>query len=540
MPSINAGNRGQASVAYRAESRGTPRFGANARGSPRPGMVTVATVARSLAIERFFTVPDASRARPRLDSQVAIRKPGVEMLVPHLSRRGFTGLIALAALVGTRPVGAQANPSWQGRPFVKVLAKGDPIPGTAGARFNAIERFTLRDGKLHIVAGEGATKQGLFRWQNGTLTKLIYTDTLAPTGSTFDTVHFSTDETEGALNFAAEVSFNRPGAINGFFEWRAGVITTVFDGQRSVAGKILNGLGYPVRVGHEVAGGTLFTENGTVKNGIFRWDGTTLRTVIQTGDELPGSLGGFTGQPGRYQIAFDGQNVGFVASADPQGKGPFGMYRTGPDGSLIKLIDGNDKHPSQNGSKTYFQRGAPFVNLDLDGPNSFLGVYEMVSAAGSGNSFYGLGVRFSGGTIDVAKARFGDDGTSEVLLPYPDGITPPKLDGKTLTGLTQVDGQGDDVAVLVTLEGGLQAIYAAIGATTPPPAAPILTVPTVTNGRVTIRFASSAGRSYRLEFQAPLGDASWTSRGNLAGTGAELEFTETAATAGFYRVAVVP
>ncbi len=272
----------------------------------------------------------------------------------------------------------------------------------------------------------------------------------------------------------------------------------MFDGQRAVASKILNGLGYPVRVGHEVAGGTLFTEKGVLKNGSFRWDGTNLRTVVQTGDELPGSLGGFTGQPGRYQIAFDGQNVGFVASADPQGKGPFGMYRAGPDGSLTKLIDGNDKHPAQNGAKTYFQRGARFVNLDLDGAYSFLGVYEMISATGTGNSFYQPGVRFTDGTINVAKATFGDDGTSELLWPYPEGITPPKLDGQTLTGLTQVDGQGDDVALLVKLEGGTEAIYAAIGATTQPPPAPVLTAPAVANGSVKLRFVSLAGRTYRL------------------------------------------
>jgi len=448
--------------------------------------------------------------------------------------------VVVATLALTPSVLGQANPVWKGRTFVKVLAKGDPIPGTANALFNAIERFTLRDGKLHIVAGETASRQGLFRWQNGALTKLIYADTLAPTGSTFDTVHFTTDETEGALNFSAEVFFGRPGAINGFFEWRDGVITTVFDGQREIAGKKLNGLGYPVRVGHEVAGATQFTENGALKNGVFRWDGTTLRTVVQSGDDLPGSLGGFTGQPGRYQIAFDGQNVGFVASADPQGRGPFGMYRAGPDGVLIKLIDGNDKHPAQNGSKTYFQRNAPFVNLDLNGANSFLGVYEMVSATGTGNSFYQPGIRYSEGTLNVATATFGDNGTSELLLPYPDGITPPKLDGKTLTGVTLVDGQGDDVALLVTLEGGTQAIYAAIGGAVPPPPAPLLTVPVVVNGQVKLRFIALAGKAYRVEFKAALGDSVWASRGDLVGMGTELEFAETATTAGFYRVLLIP
>ena len=351
---------------------------------------------------------------------------------------------------------------------------------------------------------------------------------------------FTTDETEGALNFGGEVRFGRPGAISGLFEWRDGVITTVFDGAREVDGKVLLGLGYPVRVGHEVAGATMFFEQGAMKNGVFRWDGTTLRTVVQTGDDLPGSLGGFTGHPGQYQIAFDGQNVGFVASADPQGKGPYGMYRAGPDGVLTKLIDGNDKHPAQNGSKTYFQRSAPFVNLDLDGANSFLGVYEMVSAAGTGNSFYLPGVRLTDGTMNVATATFGDDGTREELLPYENGVTPPKLDGKTVTGMTQVDGHGDDVALLVTFDDFTQAIYAAIGTTVTPPTAPVLAAPTLADGSVTLRFASLAGKTYRVEFRVALGDPNWTARGDLAGTGSELEFNEAAGSAGFYQVTLLP
>lgn len=454
--------------------------------------------------------------------------------------RASVGVVAFILIDPSLDALAQANPTWKGRPFVKVLAQGDPIPGKVGAVFSTIERFTLRDGKIHIVAGESDRRKGLFRWQNGSLTKLVHTDTKAPTGGTFDTVHFTTDETEGALNFVGEVFFGRPGAVSGLFEWRDGVITTVFDGNREVGGKILLGLGYPVRVGHEVVGGTQFLENGAMKNGIFRWDGTSLHTIIQTDDDLPGSLGGYTGHPGRYQIAFDGQSVGFVASADPQGKGPYGMYRTGPDGVLIKLIDGNDKHPAQNGAKTYFQRGAPFVNIDLDGPNSYLGVYEMVSASGVGNSFYMPGIRFTDGTMNVAKAIFGDDGTSELLLPYPDGIHPPKLDGQSLTGISLVDGHGDDVALLVSLESGAQAIYAAIGSAPQPPTAPVLATPQLAEGLVKVRFASSVGKTYRLEFSAGLTDANWISRGELAGTGSELEFVDALAPAGFYRVMVVP
>jgi hypothetical protein len=49
-----------------------------------------------------------------------------------------------------------------------------------------------------------------------------------------------------------------------------------------------------------------------------------------------------------------------------------------------------------------------------------------------------------------------------------------------------------------------------------------------------------AAGTYRVEFRAALGDPAWTARGDLTGTGAELTFSETAATAGFYRVSLLP
>ncbi len=463
--------------------------------------------------------------------------------------RGF-GLVALVAAAAlAQSALAQANPQWLGRPFVKIVAQGDPIPGTPGATFGFIANLTLRDGTIHFVAGENVNKKGLFRWRDGVVTKLVYTDTLGPNGKPFDTVDFTTDETEGALNFSGVAGSGQPGVVDGLFEWRNGVITSVFDGQRVVDGKILRGLGYPVRVGHEVAGGALFTENGVEKNGIFRWDGTTLRTVVQTGDDLPGSLGGFTGTPGSHQIAFDGQNVGFVATADPQGKGPFGMYRAGPDGVLIKLVDGND---GQIGGLTFFQLNRPFTNLDLNGTNSFAGVTGRVAATGNGDSFYyrlpanpNEIVRWSGGIFDFPKGFFGFNNRELVLTTFEaDNVTRTRLDGQQWRTQT-MDGHGDDVATLVMLQGvrgfyDKPAIYAAIGATTQPPVAPILAAPTLADGSVTLRFASLAGKTYQVEFRAALGDPAWTARGDLAGTGAELTFSETAASAGFYRVTLLP
>jgi hypothetical protein len=446
-------------------------------------------------------------------------------------------LLSLAVVLTSTALGA--NPVWQGRPFVKVVEQGDPIPGSPGAAFSEITRFTLRDGTLHIVAGESFSRRGLFRWRGGQLSKLVYRDTKAPTGSTFDTVYFATDETGGALNFVAEVQFGRPGAIYGLFQWQDGVITTVFDTANPVGGKSLLGFGYPVRVGAQVVGSSQFSENGVMRNGILRWDGTTLHTVVQSDDDLPGSLGGFTGQPGQYQIAFDGQNVAFVASDDPRGQGATGVYRAGPDGVIIKLIDGNDKHPS---NRTYSQRGAVFANVDLDSGKAFYGNRVLVSAAG-GDSFYTSdGVRYTGGTFDPATGTFGTDGKMDRVLVTreADGTTPVLLDGQEWNRIELVDGQGDDVAFTVRLANGKLALYAAIGTTITPPAAPVLGTPGVVGGKFQFRFPSEAGKMYRVEFKAALGEAGWTSRVELAGTGADLEFSEAVATAGYYRVVSLP
>jgi hypothetical protein len=174
------------------------------------------------------------------------------------------------------------------------------------------------------------------------------------------------------------------------------------------------------------------------------------------------------------------------------------------------------------------------VNVDLDGTNSFLGVSELVSAAG-GNSFYGPGYRYTGGTLNVEAGTFGTDGTFEQVLKTND-----TLDGQKWTNVQLVDGQGDDVALLVRLADGSQAIYAAIAATVAPPPSPVLTVPSLAGGIVKFRFASAVGKRYRVEFNGNLATSTWTGRGEFAGTGTDLEFSEPTTGAGFYRVVLLP
>ncbi|MBL9173149.1 MAG: hypothetical protein JNL10_06425 [Verrucomicrobiales bacterium] len=422
----------------------------------------------------------------------------------------------LMPILATVLHGADPNPQWQGRTFVRVLQQGDPIPGaTDGSVFLNLDHFTLRDQTLHLIAGTSTQRKGLYRWRDGQLTALVDNRTQSPTGSPFDTIHFTTDETAGALNFVGEVFFGRPGFVYGLFEWRDGVITKLLDTATPVDGKTFLGFGYPVRVGTQVVFGSQYFENGAMRYGIFRWDGTTLHTVIRTGDDLPGALGAFAGQPDRYQIAFDGTDVAFVATDSPQGQPPSGFYRT-IGGNLVKLVDGTERHES---GATYAELGIPFINIDLEGDYTFLGLGQPVAAAGN-RRYYGPGFRYTPNGTDVS---------TETVLP----MAP--LDGQLWTDISQVDGQGDDVAYRVKLADGYLAVYAAVGSGTPP-AAPVLQMLTLPDGGLRLRFASAAGTKYTVESRASLTGADWSFVTELQGNGADLEYQPNPAEGGYFRV----
>lgn len=109
---------------------------------------------------------------------------------------------------------------------------------------------------------------------------------------------------------------------------------------------------------------THFFENCQLETGIFRWNDEALKTNIQCGNNQPGSLDGFTGQPGQYQLAFDRHKIGIVATEKVQGDGVAGICSAADDGTIPKLIGGNDVGPR---GKTYLQPGIPSLNVDLEG-----------------------------------------------------------------------------------------------------------------------------------------------------------------------------
>ncbi len=438
---------------------------------------------------------------------------------------------------------AQPNPTWLGRPFVKVIKQGDPIPGTTSGVFTELTAFTLRDGVLHIVAGQGSNQKGLFRWQNGGLTNLVYTNTVAPTGDKFNTVHFTTDESGGAVNFVGEVFFGNPGFVYGLFRLTNGNISTVFDTANSYGGIGFFGFGYPVRASNAVVWSSQFITNGIVQNGIFKWDGVTLQTVVNGSTELPGSLGLYAGSPGSYQLAFDGQNIGFIGTDGNTASRTNGIYRADVNGALTKLIDGNDIYPGTP-IRTYHQRNVRFTtaNVDVSGTNSFYDRSSLISAAG-GTAFYSTdGFRYTGGTFNSATATFGTDGLSEwVLQPFEqDYVTPTLLDGQAWDRIDLVDGQGDDVAYKVHFADGTFGLYATIG----PAVTPVnltLVSPVVTNGLFQFQFPTTVGPSYRVDFKSALTNADWTPRTIIAGGGTNVVFSEPTTNAnGFFRVTVLP
>lgn len=440
--------------------------------------------------------------------------------------RSYFSMIWLLVATAISTATAQTNPAWLGRPFVKIVRTGDPIPGASGATFNELTWFTLRDGTVHLVGGESSTRKGVFRWRTNTLTSLVYTNTVAPTGAKFDTVHVVTDETGGALNFGGEVYFGNPGAIYGLFELRNGTITTVFDNANPNNGLSYLGFGYPVRVGNEVVGGGLFITNGVQKQGVFRWNGTTLKTLVDSDTDLPGSLGNYGGSP-EYSFRFDGQNVAFIAVAGFTANAPRGVYRSDINGTLTKVVDVNDVIPGDALMRTYAQRNRKFVTVDVDGTNTFFNTSGMVAAAGGNqNQFYNLGTRVTSGVSE------------DVLGAFING-QPPQLDGREISTMSIVDGHGDDVAFMVHFTDGSRGIYAAIGSVAP--SAPIIISPLLTNGLFSFQFSTQAARNYRIDFKAALTDTDWLPRMTNSGTGAQAVFSEPATNAtGFYRVFILP
>ena len=437
----------------------------------------------------------------------------------------FSIVLAVAGFVPAADVQA-ANPTWLGRPFVKVVHQGDPIPGTAGDTFGELTWFTLRDGTIHLVGGGSSSRKGVFRWRDGTLTSLVYTNTVAPSGAKFDTVHAVTDETGGALNFFGEVYFGKPGFIYGLFELRNGNVTTVFDTANTYNGITFMGFGYPVRVGNEVVWGGQFIGANGQKSGIFRWDGTTLRKLVDSDTDLPGSLGNYGGSP-PYGFSFDGQSVGFIGQEDTgMANAPRGVYRVSADSTVTKVVDVNDPLPGDRFNRTYLQRSKTFATVDVDGTNTFFETSGVVAAAGGGrNQFYNLGTRVTDGVPE------------DVLGAFINGL-PPQLDGREISTMSLVDGHGDDVAFMVHFNDQTRGIYAVIGSG----AAPVnvtLGRPTFASGTVRFRIPTLTGKSYIVEFSPTLSAGTWTTRTTLAGTGADLEFSEAiSGGAGYYRVSI--
>ncbi len=449
----------------------------------------------------------------------------------QLARSAGSLLIALAGL-WIAAAATAANPTWLGRPMVRLLAEGDPIPGVPGATFRNFKYFTLRDGTLDVVGGPDGATHGLFRWKNGTLEKVLYRGTPVP-GGTIDTVQFVTEETEGALNFAALVNGGGPFSEPAFFELRGTTITRLFDANTPVDGITLGALAYPVRAGHQVVGNSAFTEGGVLKNGILKWDGAHLTKVIASGDDLPGALGAFTGQPGYFQIDFDGVDVAFVATDHPQGRGTNGVYRTFNGGPLQKLVDGTDLLRG----RTYHSRFSDFPSVAIDGTNSVvMRTGAFVTRAGNNRYHASLTMSWAGFSGGVWDPPLGLLGLGD---PIPFEGFDGTLDGQPVTTPEWVDGHGDDVAYLMWINGSPAhyAIYGVIGGGVTPPPAPVLTAPSVADGNVSFRFPTTAGTNYRVEFQGTLGGA-WTLRQTLAGTGSDLTFSEPVAAGGFFRVVV--
>lgn len=433
--------------------------------------------------------------------------------------------------------------TWQGRAWVRILGSGDPVPGT-GKTFGPLAApfqplFTVRDQTVHLVArGDDniprnpVVQRGLFRWRDGTLQTLVYTNTPRPGGGFFDDVFYPTDEGAGVVNFASGFMYSLAG----------GAVTELLGAAVPAPGRapmVMLGSGSYARRGGAVAiSSTIGTrEPFTVGGyGIYLHDGTTLSRVADDTTDLPGVMTGYSGRPTEDAINFDGETIVF-STLDPASR-TAGVYKATRGGVVTKLADTGDLFPGST------NRYAGFGDVDVEGgwvfavANDGVGRPNRVIAFDEG----GVGRVIANGDYLVAggprQVWFG--GNSSIQR-WTDGLLEPVattasiLDCRSVSGFFDVEAHGEDVAIGVSFRDGGQAVYFNIGR--PTTGAPrILVPPLAVSTPVTTpaTFAVTATGGAPLRYQ-------WRRDGvAIAGaTGAVLSLTTTTeADAGTYDVVV--
>lgn len=358
-----------------------------------------------------------------------------------------------------------SSQSWLGRPFVKVADDRTIVPGFpehtltnwGGPAFTPL--LTFRDGKVHFVAGSSAGVRSLFRWSNGVLSTLVFTNTPNPLGGVFGDIYYPTDEGAGVVNFSGNSVAN-----GGMFAYSAAGITNVINANTIAPGRTLP-FGGPGSYGRRNSGvaisAALFSSPGSfnlVGAGMYFHDGADLTRLCDDTTDLPGALAGYGGRPTANAVNYDGTTVVFSAVASG---GPGGFFKATPGGVLTKLADHTDSLPENPGA-TF----GGFGDLDVDGGLIFGAANGAIYAFDGAGSVTNIGF---GTSLSAAGPRLVYYHNGAALFRWNDGVRQTVLpaggmvDGKIVLSILGMDAQGDDVCVLLRFTDNSYGIYLVSG-----------------------------------------------------------------------------
>lgn len=364
------------------------------------------------------------------------------------------------ALITVRENGA--NATWLGRPFVKIADDRGAmaVPGAPGHYFTNwlnsafTPLITFRDGQVIFVAGTSAGVRSLFRWTNGVLSTLVFTNTPNPLGGTFGDVFYPTDEGDGVVNFSGNSATN-----GGMFAWSAAGISNIINANTIAPGRPypFGGPGSYGRRNNGVAiSAALFTSPGSyvfAGAGMYFHDGTNINRLCDDTTDLPGALTGYSSRPTANSVNFDGTNVVFTTVT---GGGPGGFFKSTPDGVITKLADHTDTLP-ENPAATF----SNFGDLDVAGGLIFGvangGIYAFETNGVATNIGNGL-------AVSAAGPRLAYYHTGSRIYRWNNGETETVFSGgmiqdRYISSIVGIDGQGDDLVVTVKFTDNTHGIY---------------------------------------------------------------------------------
>lgn len=425
------------------------------------------------------------------------------------------------ASVTVRRSGSETT--WLSRPFVKIADDRMLVPGFTNHHFTNwlagqnTPLITFRDGKVHFVAGTTAGYRSLFRWSNGVLSTLIFTNSARKEGGFFTDLFYPTDEGNGVVNFTD----NGTGGL-GMTAYSSAGISNVINASTLVPGRT-NAMGLPGSYGRRnygvAFGSSILKAPGSftiVGAGIFFHDGTNLLRICDETTPLPGGLTGYGFRATANSVNFDGNNLVFSTAGSGTGN-LGGFYKATPAGVITKLADSSTLRP---GSSLTFTN---FSDIDIDGGLVFAVANGVIYKFEADNSVTNLG---NGTYVSAAGPRVAYFGNTSSLSQWNDGsvqtvLTSGRLvDGRIVSQILAADGQGDDVAVLLKFTDNSEGIFLVSG---PLSGSPLISTQPVDfnaidNGNAAF-YVTGAGQG-PLSFQ-------WLKNGVLLGnqTNASLLFT---------------